>query len=117
MAKNDNARDLELELLQEKLKHLESKISKPQSSEEMYQQRVALYESKAPEREALQRQIDTNRMRLQNENPRARWDEIVKIEAWTRRANELEKTNPSYAQNLRNQVKLTLRDIAKDPFR
>lgn len=117
MSKEKTNRDLELELLQEKLKNLEQRVTKPKNSQEEYEERLAKYDANKDKREALKQVINQRRMELQQQNPKAKWAEIEIIEAWERRSEELKATDPAGSQMFKNQIKRKLKEINSDPFR
>ena len=112
--------NLELELLKAKLALLETKVTKPQTAEEDYAKREALYDSKASEREALRQRIEARRMEIMMMPElmgKARMDEVILLESWERRSKSLEKTNPNFSIILMNEFKRKIRDIKQDVLR
>lgn len=119
MAKQQE-QNTELELLKAKLELLEGKVTKHKTSEEEFHARVAKYEASKEQREALKAQIEKRRleiMQLPELMGKARLDEVILLEAWERRAKDIESTNPSFAERLRYEFKKKVRDIQKDPMR
>jgi len=111
---------LEMELLRAKIDLLESKVTKPQTAEEDYQKREALYESKAGERLELTHAIERRRleiMMMPELMGKARMDEVILLESWERRAKSIEKSNPNFSIKLMNEFKRKIRDIKQDVFR
>jgi hypothetical protein len=106
-----NDRDLELELLKAEMELLKGKVTKPKNSEEEFLERVARYEANKEAREIMQKEIEQRRMELQQQLQKARYSEIVTLEAWDRRAKDVEKANPGYATRLRNEYKMKVREI------
>lgn len=117
MSKQQDAKDLQVELLNEKLKSLESKVIKPQTAEEAFQARVALYEAKQEERNKLAEKIQSRRNELMMQNYKLRQDEAAIIEAWERRAKENEVKNPDFAKMLKARIAEKLKEINSDSFR
>lgn len=110
-------RNLEVELLNEKLKNLEAQIKKPQNSEEAFQARVDQYEAGAAKREVLRQEIEKRRMEIWQQNPKMRQDEVLLIESWERRIKETENKNPHFAQMLKFRITEKIKEVNKDTFR
>lgn len=104
-------RNVEMELLQEKLKNLEAKVTKPKTTEEEFQERVAKYESSKAMRDEEKAKIEKRQMELWQQHPKAKQHEIVLFEAWERRANQVEKSNPEFASKLRRNMKRKVKEI------
>jgi hypothetical protein len=102
---------LEMQLLMEKVKNLESKVTKPQTSDEEYQERLAKYEVSKGQREELKAQIESRKMEIWQQNPKMRQDEVILMEAWERRAKSIEATNPDFAKQLKHQMKLKVKEV------
>lgn len=109
--------ELEIELLKEQLKNLSSQVSKPKTSEEEFQERVAKYEAKQAERDSLKQEIEKRKMEIWAANPKMRQEEVILMESWERRAKAIEKSNPNFAAQLRNQMKLKVKEVNEDTFR
>jgi len=122
MAKREmlETESLEVELLKEKVENLKSKIEKPKTSEELFQERVQKYESSQKERDTLKSQIEKRRLEIMQEPEllgKARWDEVILLESWERRAKNVEKIDPNFAIILRNNIARKKRDIKTDTSR
>lgn len=115
VAKKD--RNFEVELMEEKIKALESKIAKPQSKEELFQERLAKYEASKPRREALAAKINQRRRELQEMYPKARYEEVKILEAWERRAEQLKDSDPNASARFKYEFKVRISQINKDPMR
>lgn len=113
-AKETQVKDLQVELLNEKLKNLEAQVTKPKTTEEQFQERVARYESKQAERDELKAKIEQRKMQIWQENPRMRSDEVQLIESWERRAKEIEASNPEFAKRLRYEIKRKIKEVNED---
>lgn len=120
MAKEQNAQDLQIELLKAQLENLNNKVSKPQTTEEMYQARCDRYDALESKRNELRASIDKRRMEIMLMPEllgKARMDEVILLESWERRAASLEKSNPAFSDYLKGMFKRKLRDIKQDSLR
>lgn len=109
--KKQDEQSLEMQLLLEKIKNLESKVTKPKTSEEDYQERVNKYEAGQEARDKLKAEIEARRMQIWQENPKMRQDEVILMEAWERRAKAVAETNPGFAAQLKAQMKLKIKEV------
>lgn len=105
----ENEKNLEVELLKQKLKNLEQLLVQPKNAQEEYQERVAKYEAEQGKRDKMKKEIEKNRMELWAQNPRARQDEIVVLEAWIRKAATT--TDPEYKARLEQAIKAKFKEI------
>lgn len=108
---------LQIELLNEKIKNLQAQVTKPKTSEEMYQERLSKYETARENREKLKHEIDKRKLELWSKYPKMRSDEIMLIEAWERRAESLKDTNPHFAQQLQYRIREKIKEVNSDPTR
>jgi len=113
MAKQEN-RDLELELLKAKLELVEGKVTKPKTSEEEFQERLAKYEASKPAREELTAKIEARRMELMYKHPKARIDEIIVLEAWERRIEQTKKSDANFSNRLKYEYQRKINEINTD---
>lgn len=115
--KLQDVKDLQLELLLEKIKSLENNQKKPQTADEAFQARVQKYESSQAERDKLKQEIEKRKMELWSQNPRMRQDEVILIEAWERRAKSVESSNPDFAKRLRYEIRMKIKEVSEDSNR
>lgn len=116
MAKEKTSQELQIELLTEKLENLSSKVSKPQSQEEAYQVRQALYDSKKAERDALKLAIDNRRMEIMMRPDlmgKAKLSDVMILESWERRAKTLAESDPEQSAKLMAQFNRRVREIIR----
>ena len=110
-------RNFEVELMEEKIKSLEAKVTKPQTSEEAFQERLVKYEAGQPRRDALKAEIQERRRVMQEKYPKARYEEIKTLEAWDRRSDMLKDKDMNASIKLRNEFIRRVNQIQKDPTR
>lgn len=120
MAKDTTNQDLQIELLKAQLENLSAKMSKPQTQEEAFHLRQEQYEAKAEYRELLKKKIEQRRMEIMMRPDlmgKARMDEVILLESWERRAEDLKEKNPHFAAFLKGQFERKLKDIKQDTLR
>lgn len=113
----ESNQDLEMQLMREKLKNLESQLTKPKTSEEQFQERLARYEANKEKREAQKLEIEKRKMQIWQANPRMRQDEVMLIESWERRIEETKESNPHFASMLKHRIKEKIKEVNEDIFR
>lgn len=112
--KSQEVEALEVQLLLEKIKNLEAKVTKPKTSDEEFQERLAKYESSKEQREQLKAEIEKRRMEIWSVNPKMRQDEVILMEAWERRAKAVKSSDPNFAIQLENQMKRKVKEVNED---
>lgn len=118
MAKDKTEKDLEMELLEQKIKTLEAHVGKKgKSADELYQERLMKYEASKKEREEQKQKIEARKMEIWQEFPKFNGQEIALIEAWERRAAQLENVDPVASKRYREIIKEKYKEVAKDPNR
>lgn len=114
--KEKSSQELQIELLQAQMENLAGKVSKPQSQEEAYQARQALYDSKKAERDALKLVIDNRRMEIMmmpNLMGKAKLPDAIILESWERRANQLKEVDPEQSAKLMAQFNRRIYEIIR----
>lgn len=115
--KSKSKNELEYENLDLKIKNLEGKVTKPKTGAELYHERVAKYEAAADKRKKMEAQINENRRKLQEQIPKARFEEVKILEAWKRRIETLKETDPNNAIRFQNEYNTRVKLINQDPTR